>query len=220
MPNEKQELPSAPPAEDEVVHQQHVQGHPPAEHAPPSYSDAIANSYTTEGYQANLSTMANQIYPPITEGNPPYPTGALAYPTTPTPYPTGAPAHPTGPTPYPTVPMNATFTPMTQNLAPLPQPGNSIRIEVVRGTTASRLGRDSIPCVCPNCHQNIMTRPVSTLGNQTWIFFLIILVLGFVFPLAFCCLCLPFCTDNFKDTTHICPNCKAVVGVCKNSNGR
>ncbi|XP_034180334.1 lipopolysaccharide-induced tumor necrosis factor-alpha factor homolog isoform X2 [Osmia lignaria lignaria] len=57
---------------------------------------------------------------------------------------------------------------------------------------------------CPNCLSYIITdtRIHNTLVTHS--------VAACLFPVCLCML--PYCTDEFKDTTHYCPNCKIYLG--------
>lgn len=51
-------------------------------------------------------------------------------------------------------------------------------------------------------------------GMLTWLAVGGIAFFGGIFG---CCL-IPFCIDGCKDVEHVCPNCKAVVGVYRRMN--
>ncbi|XP_032590571.1 lipopolysaccharide-induced tumor necrosis factor-alpha factor homolog [Drosophila grimshawi] len=61
--------------------------------------------------------------------------------------------------------------------------------------------------VCPNCHQQVVTRTEAKATTKTHIIALI-LCLTCCWPCA-CCL---YCTDCARNMDHYCPSCKAFVG--------
>jgi hypothetical protein len=65
----------------------------------------------------------------------------------------------------------------------------------------------SSECVCPHCHQRVMTDIVKRPGNTAWVVCLIL-----------CCFCFPLCLyplicDPCLDTYHMCPQCKGTISM-------
>ncbi|CAF4410710.1 unnamed protein product, partial [Rotaria socialis] len=74
-------------------------------------------------------------------------------------------------------------------------------------THSVHVGRNPINCVCPQCHQQIMTRVDYDSGSFAWLMCLLLTVIGCI-P---CCV-IPFCAISCQDVTHICPHCSAIIG--------
>jgi len=75
-------------------------------------------------------------------------------------------------------------------------------------TTNQSLGTQPVTTNCPNCHANITTIPTEENGVLAWGLAAALCVVG-----AWCCAPIPiFFTDKWKDVTHRCPNCGAIVG--------
>mmetsp|Transcript_44481 Transcript_44481/g.71287 ORF Transcript_44481/g.71287 Transcript_44481/m.71287 type:complete len:97 (-) Transcript_44481:92-382(-) len=61
---------------------------------------------------------------------------------------------------------------------------------------------------CPHCGSLVLTVLQYDTGTLTWIMCCFLMFIGLFLG---CCL-VPFCLDNCKDVTHICPDCKREVG--------
>jgi lipopolysaccharide-induced tumor necrosis factor-alpha factor len=70
----------------------------------------------------------------------------------------------------------------------------------------SILGEYSVACECPNCHRNVQTQVEYKNGALTWM----LCILLFIF--TFICFFIPFLIKGTKDTIHICPNCRSIIG--------
>nr|CAB3263444.1 lipopolysaccharide-induced tumor necrosis factor-alpha factor homolog [Phallusia mammillata] len=147
------------------------------------------------------------------------------YPAVPPPYAAGPPPQPDQPPyqgqqPYP--PQPAGPYQGQPGVVPPPeykqdmQPGQP-PVAVPPGTTTvivqqQRFSQFPATCVCPNCHQNVVTTTVAETSLLTWLICgAIILFGGWI-----CCLCLiPFCIDDLKDIRHVCPSCRHTIHVFK-----
>ncbi|CAF3610542.1 unnamed protein product [Rotaria sordida] len=78
---------------------------------------------------------------------------------------------------------------------------------ILVGAHAVPLGRNPIHCICPHCHQQVVTRVDYYSGSFAWLMCLLLTVIGCI-P---CCV-IPFCATSCQDVTHICPYCSMVVG--------
>uniref|UniRef100_UPI0037E99F06 lipopolysaccharide-induced tumor necrosis factor-alpha factor homolog n=1 Tax=Semicossyphus pulcher TaxID=241346 RepID=UPI0037E99F06 len=69
------------------------------------------------------------------------------------------------------------------------------------------------PCrtQCPECRQFVETETFTSVNSGTWMMCFMIAMMGCV---AGCCL-IPFCTKNFKSTTHRCPLCRTSIQTIK-----
>ncbi|CAF1021665.1 unnamed protein product [Rotaria sordida] len=72
---------------------------------------------------------------------------------------------------------------------------------------AAPTGDNPVSCICPYCHQTIITRVEKTNGLAVWLTAIGLCVIGCVFG---CCL-IPFFVDSFKDKTHYCANCNRML---------
>uniref|UniRef100_A0A0N4ZMG6 LITAF domain-containing protein n=1 Tax=Parastrongyloides trichosuri TaxID=131310 RepID=A0A0N4ZMG6_PARTI len=198
MSNEKSGIPSAPISEDNRRLEEQIntqQGHDSnnanstgmypnvdTTNLPPSYDEAIKNP--------NVYPAATSV-PPVNINNPPYPPSPAGYiPTT----------------------TNPGYDPMVQNLHPLPHAGPA-NVTVIRSVvTTCSFGKSPVQTTCPHCLRHITTKTMETNGRRTWCIFFAIFLLGFFIPIAWCCLCIPFCSSDCQDVLHLCPHCKSVVG--------
>uniref|UniRef100_A0A0K0FB08 LITAF domain-containing protein n=1 Tax=Strongyloides venezuelensis TaxID=75913 RepID=A0A0K0FB08_STRVS len=122
------------------------------------------------------------------------------------------PPYPQSPEGYIPTDVGPGYTPMVQNLHPLPQSGPA-SVTVIRSViTNCCFGKHPVQTRCPHCFRDITTKTMETNGRRTWCIFFAIFLLGFFIPIAWCCLCLPFCSSDCQDVLHLCPHCKSVVG--------
>uniref|UniRef100_A0A0K0DXT8 LITAF domain-containing protein n=1 Tax=Strongyloides stercoralis TaxID=6248 RepID=A0A0K0DXT8_STRER len=184
MSTEKSGLPSAPVSEDVTNIEEQRQGN-----LYPSVNTNLPPSYDEAikepSYHPNLTNSDNSIPPPY----PPSPSGV-----------------------YISTDVGSNYTPMVQNLQPLPQAGPT-NITIIRSVlTNCSFGKHPVQTRCPHCFRNITTKTMETNGRRTWCIFFAIFLLGFFIPIAWCCLCIPFCSSDCQDVLHLCPHCKSVVG--------
>ena len=71
-----------------------------------------------------------------------------------------------------------------------------------------RVGRVPLTVTCPNCQAQVTTTITSDTSALQYISAGAICFFGFWLG---CCL-IPFCIDSWRDVTHYCPNCNAVIG--------
>ena len=135
-------------------------------------------------------------YPPSTDYLPPQPT---TYATQPQQPPTGGYEQPQ-PLGYPPPSGGGGYPSQGQ-----PTP-TVIMQPVVTLTTAPVLRDRPMNCICPNCHNNIVTSCDYVSGSLTWIAALIICLL--FWPCAW----IPFVLDDCKDVSHRCPMCNNLIG--------
>lgn len=79
------------------------------------------------------------------------------------------------------------FKPEDANSPPLPQ----VTVVTVAPT---KFGDVPVQCICPNCHQSIVTTVEHKSGWLVWLICLVLILLGFWLG---CCL-IPFCIDDLK----------------------
>ncbi|CAF1338282.1 unnamed protein product [Adineta ricciae] len=70
-----------------------------------------------------------------------------------------------------------------------------------------QVGHNPVHCICPQCHQQIVSRVDYESGSFAWLMCLLLTVIGCI-P---CCI-IPFCASSCQDVTHSCPNCSASIG--------
>ncbi|CAF0866166.1 unnamed protein product [Rotaria sp. Silwood1] len=94
------------------------------------------------------------------------------------------------------------YNEVTYQQVPVSAPG-----PILVGTHIVQLGRNPIHCICPHCHQQIVTRVDYYSGSFAWLMCLLLTVIGCI-P---CCV-IPFCATSCQDVTHICPYCSTIIG--------
>ena len=160
-------------------------------------------------------------------GQTPYPTGQPPYPTGQPPIVQGQPAglnsqgqYPSAPgqllqQPPPPVayPAQGDVPPPYKEGAPVAgyaTPPGAVPANTTVIVHQQQFNQFPVSCMCPNCHQSVVTTTVAETSTLTW------LISGGICLLGgwVCCLCLiPFCIDDLKDVRHVCPGCRHTVGV-------
>ena len=103
---------------------------------------------------------------------------------------------------YQALPGYTDFTPQPIGVQPLPPP--------VQGYIM-RWPRIPQTVECSYCRATVTTAIRYQPGVGTWLLSGGICILGFWMG---CCL-IPFCVDQMKDASHVCPNCNQVLGESK-----
>ncbi|KAI8895133.1 LITAF-like zinc ribbon domain-containing protein [Globomyces pollinis-pini] len=85
--------------------------------------------------------------------------------------------------------------------------GDLIRLAVANRSNASSPATNLLMVVCPFCHQRGTTVTQKDLGFAAWL-----VAGGLCFLGCICCAPVALCVDSLKDTQHMCPNCKAIIG--------
>ena len=67
---------------------------------------------------------------------------------------------------------------------------------------------------CKHCQAQIVTKVERETGVMQWVGAAVCLFFGCWMG---CCL-IPFCIDDWKDSTHNCPNCNVLIGKYKSPN--
>ena len=153
-----------------------------------------------------MNPNASPAPPPYAAQDPP------AYPSVPAPYQGMPPPQQTSnqAAGHTAPPINYQYQAAPSGYAPVAPPP-----AFVRGTTVvvqNQFGVIPASCVCPNCHQNVVTRTEHEIGLFTWFLVGIIFICGgWIFCLCF----LPFCIDSLKDVRHVCPNCNHGISYYK-----
>lgn len=71
-------------------------------------------------------------------------------------------------------------------------------------------GETSVQLRCPNCHQDVLTTITYEAGMLTFIFVVVLFLIG-----GICCFWIPLLIDGLKDVNHTCPNCRFKCGTYK-----
>ncbi|CAF1367913.1 unnamed protein product [Adineta steineri] len=100
-----------------------------------------------------------------------------------------------------------TYQPASYQQSPYQQAPVMMSGPTVIQAHAVKVGHNPVHCICPQCHQQIVTRVDYDSGSFAWLMCLLLTVIGCV-P---CCV-IPFCATSCQDATHTCPHCSAMLG--------
>ena len=94
--------------------------------------------------------------------------------------------------------------------------------KILKKMSQQMAGPDPISTTCPNCKAEIITTTTCTnckcnncTTRSSTSTFQCLVAACLWFFCYFCCFCIPFCMDDWKDVLHTCPNCNYAIGKYK-----
>ncbi|XP_057300632.1 cell death-inducing p53-target protein 1-like [Hydractinia symbiolongicarpus] len=85
------------------------------------------------------------------------------------------------------------------NALQVPSPSKRERRKSVWAPAATATKFEDVPVytICPYCNQKVVTKTHFKRGRKNW----------------YCCFCLPYFLDVFKDVIHSCPKCNRQISI-------